>query len=283
MLIRHLPVLATVVIALTACSTIQENPNYQYSTKYKGASPHGPTQVASHVSIQTAQPRQHAQTQKQRIVQARPQSNTAYQTHAVSYQNTPAQTASYTKLDHRCLTRETNRQLIGDAAGYGIGDNSINCDPIQVSIPQHSAVISPAYAPTTQPNSNMVLASSETISAPTDNAMPTEITDSYGTPGYQAMLGEDLNVSSALTQGYGFENAQPLQNAQFTQTVIEPMNTDINSAGIIQYEVNQGDTVYSLSRKLCSSVEIIKDMNELSADFAINIGDTLKLPASGCR
>jgi len=97
------------------------------------------------------------------------------------------------------------------------------------------------------------------------------------------MLGEDLNVSSASTQGYGFENAQPLQNAQFTQAVIEPMNTDINRAGIIQYEVNQGDTVYSLSRKLCSSVEIIKDMNELSADFAINIGDTLKLPASGCR
>ncbi|XER21972.1 LysM peptidoglycan-binding domain-containing protein [Fretibacter rubidus] len=44
----------------------------------------------------------------------------------------------------------------------------------------------------------------------------------------------------------------------------------------------EGDTVYSLSRKLCTSIDDIKQMNGLGSDFNIKIGDSLRLPASRC-
>lgn len=48
------------------------------------------------------------------------------------------------------------------------------------------------------------------------------------------------------------------------------------------YLVRQGDTVYSLSRSLCVSVAEFSAMNNLGADYAINIDQALTLPASRC-
>ncbi|MEP4051515.1 MAG: LysM peptidoglycan-binding domain-containing protein [Litorimonas sp.] len=48
------------------------------------------------------------------------------------------------------------------------------------------------------------------------------------------------------------------------------------------YTVQQGDTVYSLSRKTCVGVNVIQSMNGLSADYAIKIGQSLTLPTSVC-
>lgn len=48
------------------------------------------------------------------------------------------------------------------------------------------------------------------------------------------------------------------------------------------YIVRQGDTVYSLSRRLCVPVAEFSAMNNLGADYAINIDQALTLPASRC-
>lgn len=309
---------------LASCATVQENPNYQYSTKYKSSSPYGAqngtptTQSASHVTTVTTQPVTYVQTQPAGQVQAQnaayvqttthtPQS---YQSQSYATQNATAQ-ATYTQLDHRCLRRETNRQIIGGAvggtvgavlgkkviggtkgtaagailggaAGYGIGDKSINCDPIQVLIPQQSATVSPAYYPTqTIPQPQMVHTASNVISAPTDAAMPSTISSAYGTPGYQAMLNAQANDMNALTPSHSPVSAPTVIDARSDTT---GQYGSFNSSTIMsgQHHIIEGDTVYSLSRKLCTSIDEIKKMNSLSTDFKIKLGDTINLPASKC-
>ena len=48
------------------------------------------------------------------------------------------------------------------------------------------------------------------------------------------------------------------------------------------YTVQQGDTVYSLSRKTCVGVNVIQSMNGLDANYAIKIGQSITLPTSVC-
>ena len=150
-----LSAVATAAI-LTGCATAQGNPNYQYSTKYKAAQP---TSYASSTSGQ---------------VQAAPVS---YQS-ASSYHTAPHTGAStHRVLDQACLRKEQNRELLGGAIGgtvgaiagnkilggttgtvvgaglggtlgYGIGDKSVNCDPVTVSTPQPSVYQQPASAQT---------------------------------------------------------------------------------------------------------------------------------------
>ena len=312
MQVRQISLISIAILTLSACSTVQENPNYQYSTKYKGPSPYSTSQVA--VNTQASIPVQPIVYSQTTPTQSHPVQAASYQT--VTQHRPSTQTASYTQLDHRCLTKETNHKLIGGAiggtvgamagkkliggtegtliggalggtTGYGIGDKSINCDPIQIAIPHQSARISPAFSSTSQPSSYVVYASSQTQStsthaAPTDMAMPTEITQSYGTPGYQAMMGEETTANQAVTYEPVSQAIQLPQTASVQNAVAEPLSSGLGSAITMQYEINQGDTVYSLSRKLCSSVESIKTMNSLSDDFAIKIGDTLKLPVSQC-
>ncbi len=52
--------------------------------------------------------------------------------------------------------------------------------------------------------------------------------------------------------------------------------------GGMTYRVESGDTVYSLARKLCVSVASIQSANGLDANYAINIGQGLRLPNSQC-
>lgn len=294
---------------LAACATAQENPNYQYSTKYKGASPYATqTQMATNSAAPaTTQPARYVQTQP--VTHAGVQ-NASYQSvspNTASYSG--AQVASYTQLDHRCLSKETNRQLLGGAlggsvgavigkkviggtkgvvagaalggaAGYGIGDKSINCDPVQVPITAQTPVVSQAYYANQtnghSPNQPQVIyANTQSVSAPapTDAAMPAVITQSYGTPGYQAMLNarDDINA-------YVPDAAPQVVNVRANTTAAYAMSTTMNG----NHQVVEGDTVYSLSRKLCTSIDDIKQMNGLGADFNIKIGDSLHLPASRC-
>lgn len=59
--------------------------------------------------------------------------------------------------------------------------------------------------------------------------------------------------------------------------------TDITrSYGGANYRVQSGDTVYSLARKLCVPVSAIQSSNGLDANFGIQIGQGLQLPASQC-
>ncbi|WP_371395763.1 LysM peptidoglycan-binding domain-containing protein [Fretibacter rubidus] len=314
---------------LAACATAQENPNYQYSTKFKGASPYAtPTQNASNtVTTVTTQPVTYVQTVP--AITGATQ-NASYQTVTQNTQtqnsagyNTAryngAQPASYTQLDHRCLSKETNRQLIGGAlggtvgavlgkkviggtkgavagaalggaAGYGIGDKSINCDPVQVPIAAQTPVVSQAYYPSNNAVYNpaqgeVVFANTQTVSpaAPTDAAMPAEITQGYGTPGYQAMLNaqnDTLDDINAYVPDTASAAVPAPQMVDVSSSTTAPYSISTTLGG--QHQVMEGDTVYSLSRKLCTSIDDIKQMNGLGSDFNIKIGDSLRLPASRC-
>ena len=132
-MLSRITVLSSIsIVALVACATQQENPNYKYSSKYRGGATSTVTQAGS-------------------VIQTAPVS---YET--VSYQ--AAQTPSFTQAHHECLRKEQNRELLGaglggtigaiagkeliggtkgtvigaglgGAAGYGIGDKLVNCDP----------------------------------------------------------------------------------------------------------------------------------------------------------
>lgn len=320
---------------LTACATAQENPHYQHSTTYKGDTPYvaqaATTQQAAQYAtyVQPATP-----VSYQRVVQAAPVS--APQTAPVSYQRVVESTtqpysvtptayngvatthqpyasasttatsgSTYTRLDHRCLRKEMNRQLIGGAVGgtagavlgkqtiggtkgtvagaalggalgYGAGDKSINCDPVTVQIQEQSAYVSPAYAPNTGGLAQPVYANAHTT-APTVTARQitpsagAAMPDSYGTPGYQAMMQNNQTVPQ--TAAPVMAAAAMPQNGYGTFVSLQPSS---------YHEVRKGDTVYSLSRNLCTTIDDIRSINGLDQNFSIRLGDTLKLPGSKC-
>ena len=359
-----LSAVATAAI-LTGCATAQENPNYQYSTKYKAAQP---TSYASSSAV-TGQ------------VQAAPVS---YQS-ASSYHTASHETVTtHRAVDQACLRKEQNRELLGGAIGgavgaiagkkiiggtagtvvgaglggtlgYGIGDKSVNCDPVTVTSVQPAVTYQePASAQTsysgsyTQPASHVsgqnsficpvgttvqadgsclaanVSASSyaqpvqqqatyEQPSAQVSYVTPTsEVvapTDSYyqgsetqGTPGYQALqaqtyetplvsepvaqpvytaqghyVGSDVN-SGAQSVAYDYSENLVQANAATTPIASESYVL----GGTTAHAVMPGDTVYSLSRKLCVGVNDIQSLNGLGHDYSIKIGDSLNLPASRC-
>ncbi|WP_409433432.1 LysM peptidoglycan-binding domain-containing protein [Litorimonas sp. RW-G-Af-16] len=178
--------IATAALALTlsACATSQENPNYQYSSKYKGDSP-----SKSYASY------------------SQPTATTTYASN---------QGAITSTTNHACLNKETNRELLGGAiggavgavagkkviggtkgtvvgavlggaAGYGIGDKSIDCDPIQTqNVAAPITYGSNAYSsePVTYSGETTTIASAP-VTAPTDSYYG----ETVGTPGYEAIQG----------------------------------------------------------------------------------------------
>ena len=99
----------------------------------------------------------------------------------------------------------------------------------------------------------------QTVTPVTSNAAGTPIAYDYS---------RNLISADAVTTGQQVPNTvRVLQGAG---------NTGQN------YTVQQGDTVYSLSRRTCVGVGVIQSMNGLSADYGIKIGQALTLPASVC-
>lgn len=310
-------------IALLGCATAQENPNYQYSTQYKGASPYT-TVTAQNTQVQTAPVR--------------------YQSGSYSAPLAPAvashssvQSASYTRVNHECLSRETNRQLIGGAlggsagalagkkiiggtkgtvigalaggaAGYGIGDKTINCDPepVFVASPQAQTYQSgqaqtlPAYqipggSTSARPaTANVVNAS---VLSTTHHTSPTDVRygETYGTPGYHATQTQAPVIINTAQNQYrpttGSRDLQPIMppsslyaedgSGPLAQAPSPSPTTGLRSAAGL-HKVVEGNTVYSLARGLCSSVEEIKRLNSLDANFSIRLGENIKVPASQC-
>lgn len=126
--------------------------------------------------------------------------------------------------------------------------------------------------------------------------------DSYGTPGYEAMKNaesgweyetqatpqweavqapaQSAGTSVPMTQPF----ASPLPSPEMREArshMITPQNEQSFARGS-QIEIQEGDTVYSFARSLCSSVEEIKQMNSLDGNFSIRLGDSIRLPASQC-
>ena len=276
-------------ILLAACATNQENPYYKYSSQYKDLPV---TTVAQAPSVIQTAP-----------VSYETASYASPGIEAVSYEG--AQPATYTRVNHECLKSEKNHELLGaglggtlgaiagkkliggtkgavigaglgGTAGYGIGDKIVNCDPETVVTRQAAPVVSSAYV------------------SPTDTEFAT--ISETGTPGYQVLQAQTVEIyetsastmplqgqvygSAAQEVTYDYEANTIAASAAATPILSETRVLVGNSYG--GHIVKDGDTVYSLSRKLCVGVSDIQTINNLNANYGINIGDQLQLPASRC-
>ncbi len=312
---------AALALGLAACSTVQENPNYQYSTKYQGAADtsyasNGATTTAASYSTQPT-----SQTYQ----------NQAYQDQA--YQGQTYQGYSTAQAEQQdCRRKESNREIIGGAAGgtlgaiagkkliggtagtiagavaggvagYGIGDISVDCSPSVAPAPAQAYQAAPvqSYSP----------------DAPTDTQYAGQ--DVTGTPGYEIFQNENVSpVTGSSVNPSTVTISGPIHSASSTYPAnVPPQNltngavevtnydysanlisadTPIDSASypadetrilsgipVFQsYTVQPGDTVYGLSRKLCVGVADIQQHNNISANYGINIGQTIQLPQNRC-
>lgn len=303
------------IVALAACATPQENPYYKYSSKYKGGASTTVTQAGS-------------------VIQTAP---VVYETASYSASQSP----SYSQTNHDCLRKEKNHELLGagiggtigalagkeliggtkgtvigaglgGAAGYGIGDKTVNCDPQPVAVQQTPTYSQQTYA-TTPAHSQQTYVAAPTYSQQTYSTTPEAsaahaeavyaapaIVEPYvsptdtefnsisetGTPGYQVLQAQTATVSysqpthNAHEVSYDY-NANTIEASAATISI--PDETKVfGGGGYGSHLVKEGDTVYSLSRKLCVGINEIRSLNNLDASFGINIGDSIKLPASNC-
>ncbi len=327
-------------LILASCATPQENPNYQYSTKYKGASPHQSASVP--ISYR-------GEGYRAPLAPA----VATYQTASHNTQ-TISQAASYNPEYQACLSRETNRQLIGGAvggsagafigkeviggtagtligagtggiAGYGVGNLSTNCEQYLTSaVAQNSAAVqtySPAQSVTnasyqsdslpsyqiagtttapyieesviTQPAHQSAHIAVAQTHAPAPSPTDAAFGVTTGTPGYEA-----VNASFNTTPAPISRTASATHSSTITQppsgraivTDLQPITRSVSSRTIsagfnpagTAHIIEEGDTVYSLSRSVCATIEDVQSLNGLGTNFNIRIGDALRLPASRC-
>lgn len=228
--------IATATTALVAaCATQPNNPNYQFSTKYKASAP---TQMASAQTMETTQ----------------------VETTPVTYAPTQA---TYTRVDEQCIQ----------------GGAAVPCYPQEFTTGQTEAVINAPY----QGPVNVIMATSETPTAMT-TPPPAE---TVGTPGYHAVQNIDTD--------YAYPEAQMTGTAQESVPAVTlPVTVDSDpkshmgvyrpatDEGFINHRIVEGDTVYSMSRQLCVSIDDIKTINGLDENFSLRLDDVIRLPASRC-
>lgn len=224
--------------------------------------------------------------------------------------NASYQTVQTSAAEQDCRKQETNRELIGGAlggtagafvgkeliggtkgviagaalggiAGYGIGDISKNCSPAATrsnvayqNAHQYSATPARFETASCPAGTTPHAASGScllTDSAASFSAQSTATTSmpSAPTPSPQrtipATRAQNIVRASAATP------AAPYMGQEITRTY-----------GGANYRVKSGDTVYSLARKLCVPVAAIQGSNGLDANYGIQIGQGLSLPASQC-
>ena len=111
-----------------------------------------------------------------------------------------------------------------------------------------------------------------------------------GTPGFQALSGEAPAPMSEPVVEQEAEAPLPLPKApspitedQGTLTISGPIIAASDLTGTqsraVMHRVESGDTVYSLSRQYCTTVDAVRSMNGVGDDFRIKVGQDLKLPA----
>ncbi|MDB2437589.1 LysM peptidoglycan-binding domain-containing protein [Hellea sp.] len=326
MLFRIVAISSLSAVLLAGCATQQENPFYKYSSKYQGTS----YPASSGAVVQSAS-----------TVQSAPISYQG-QTYGATHQ------AAYAQTSQECLQKEKNRELLGagiggtvgaiagkkiiggtkgtvigaglgGAAGYGIGDVLVNCDPEPRVTSQPQPFVS--QAPATSQASIVTPASSSqsytqgyaegyaqgysqsnpqgTYVSPTDSEFPA-ISD-QGTPGYQVLQAQNdqysvpaaqaatspvaTTIASSSSYGsqpvaYDYEANTVYAAAETAPTISETQYLQGGAYG--SHLVKQGDTVYSLSRKNCVGIDEIQSLNNLDAGYSINIGDNLQLPTPRC-
>jgi LysM repeat protein/outer membrane lipoprotein SlyB len=288
MRLSNVVLLSSTALIFAACSSTPQNPIYQQATKYKSSTPYSDANTAV---IPAGYQTTTGQTQiAAPVTYARQQVGTV-------------QNAGYSRIDQECLSKETNRKIIGavaggavgaiagrkiggkkktlgtlagaaigGAAGYGIADKAINCDPVYVPVAQQAPIITPAYQPqpTRQAQQNINTASysatPEYQSSTQSISETTQAPGNAGTPGYYAVQAElpQTNIQSYVPQA--------------TQS----NSIAANHISTIRHRVITGDTVYSLARTSCTSVSELKELNGINDEFYIRVGEEITIPATRC-
>ncbi len=140
------------------------------------------------------------------------------------------------------------------------------------------------------------MVNAEAGQAPTDSAYG----DTFGTPGYHAMiangeLDETTSASVALPQAPIMSAPIPVPTPvpapaptpapsypQYAYPQTSAPAPTYTAGSATTHRVVEGDTVYSLSRRLCVDVEDIRRLNSLNSEFYIRLDDYIKLPTSRC-
>ncbi len=304
----------TTMLFVAACSTTQQNPIYQQSTKYKGSNPYTDKAVVQQATYQ-------------RQVQTQAPAPVTYASQQTGYATAP-QTVTYAANSQQafqdCISKESTRKVIGTAAGgvvgglvgrklagdnktlgtiggaalggaagYGIADKTIRCDrapAVVQAAPTYQPA--PAYqtAPTYQSAQPATYQASSVTPVPQAQTGIQENTESFGdggTPGYYAVNGLTPPAQTSVGQAAPQQYAQ-IQTLNPQQIVPEPMpvptgfRTLPTQAGTIRHRVITGDTLYSLARTTCSSVAEIQQINSINSEFYIRVGDDIMVPSGRC-
>ena len=245
-------------LLLAGCLTTQENPNYEISSKYQQPG-----------RIQTAQtsPAVIAPT-TQSVPYSAPVQTVTYETQSAT------QIAPTSVLTHG----STSTVLAANDQAYTSPAISPSIGTTQTSVPVTALAATTTYgSATTYPSENI---------APTDAQFTgQEVT---GTPGFM-VLAQSNQTQTVQSSGIGQPQPVAYDHSQnfITADVVMENSDFVEDVRIIpsvgqSYIVQQGDTIYALSRRYCVGVDIIRSMNGIGADYAINIGQTITLPASHC-
>lgn len=315
-MLTRLSILSSIsIIALTACATPQENPYYKYSSKYKGGSSTTVTQAGS--VIQTApvvyETASYSASQPASYSQATHDCLRKEKNHELIGAGLGGTVGAIAGKELIGGAKGTVLGAgLGGAAGYGIGDKLVSCDPQPVAVQQAPTYSQQTYT-TTPAHSQQAYAAAPTYPQQTYNTTPAVsathagtaypapvVTGSYvsptdtefntisetGTPGYQVLQAQTTTVSYSQpeydAQEVSYDYGANTIEASAATIAIPSENRLYGGAGYGSHLVKEGDTVYSLSRKLCVGINDIQSLNNLDSSFGINIGDSLKVPASNC-
>lgn len=242
MMTKSILLAAAATLVLSACATHQENPNYQYSSRYDD----GTT-----TTNQMAGATNTAPVSVPVVSQTSP------------YQAPTQQSATYQNTQQQTYPVQTYQQQPYHAPQAVYVEDARMSDPTPSSAVTTARPVAPA---------------------PTDSQYAGQAV--HGTPGYGVYQAEEIqydysqNVVTART-GMPYTTAanQPETRALTPApsiTVPSPILSDAN------YVVKQGDTIYNLSKRLCVDINEVTGINMIGQDYAIQIGQPLRLPNSRC-
>lgn len=281
-------------LVLAACATAQENPNYQHSTKY------GTTQTAS--TVYTVPATTQTASHDGRIVQSSDGYVDGSRTLSAGTQTGLTHThpmASGHSLSpaHAVETNHTNAGYVGSEGamipaahpghqnapsptesaydsgqmqgtpGYEMMRAQQHADDAYPVAPAPTYPSGPAtdYVPYVPPAIAQASAPAPRVLAPAPAPTgPRQVAYDYND-----------NVSGAVPS-----TRQTVPN--YSDINAQRTGTAANIATGQSYVVRQGDTIYSLSRRLCTPISELTTPNGIGGDFAISIGQTLTLPNTRC-
>ncbi len=235
---------------LAACSTVPNNPNYEYSSKY-GQAGTGAVQTAQ-VQTQTVQ----TQTVQADVYSAPTTTVEARHPHdsvVPYYETAPASSPTEQSYDANGMT---------GTPGYEMMQAQTAPAQAQPAQPQYQ----PQYQ--SQPQTQYQASQPVPLYAQPQTALaapgaPREVTYDYA---QNAIVGETGRPAPAAAPTY----AAPAPS------------TAANIAVGGTYVVQPGDTVYNISRRLCVPIPEITSANAIGGDYKIGIGQALVLPNSRC-